>query len=86
MGVRLQRLLSHDEAALDRGQYAHVLRHQTGTMATVTFCCPSCSSKTTINASHVIDSSGRVTPAVACSNGACGFLECLELDGWGEAV
>jgi len=81
-GVRLQRLLSGNVDALDPGQFTTTLEHQFATMITVVVCCPVCSSKTTLSAEHKVDEHGFVSPAVKCSNGACPFLEYIQLDGW----
>lgn len=84
MGIRLQRHLG-DAEDVDPGQWCNdITRHTPGQMATVLIGCPLCGTCSDLTSMHKVASGGEVSPAFACTNGACSFLEYIVLSGWGE--
>ncbi len=85
MGVRLPRWLGSADD-LPQGMFVHVVsEHIAGVAATVYIACPSCGTKRTLTRDHKIKD-GKVTPALACANKACSFLDYVELESWGVPV
>lgn len=73
MGVRLQRHLG-DVDDLIAGRWT------TTPDGTATIACPLCGTRSELTALHHVAPGGEVTPAFACSNAACPFLEYVTLE------
>lgn len=77
MGVRLARCLGPAEQ-LQPGEYTREPGPRI--IGAIVVRCPCCGAIDAFSEKHVVDPSGRVTPAWRCPTATCSFLEWLELD------